>query len=148
MAMLGDGLTLIIIKILTMILRSYLYPTQLESNYSKIRKLASSTVGERAERETFAEKSLKQGAEEAQQGRTIASGILVGVGLLSASSGLGLLYAGIGAMSYIMKSDIEKAYDEYVVDKEDFIKSQPAAQPIIVPSTNEVETKQPTIEVR
>ena len=129
-------------------IRSYLFPTQLENNYGKIRQLASSTVEERAEREALAEKSLKQGAEEAQQARTLSSGILVGVGLLSGGSGLGMLYAGIGAMSYIIKSDIEKAYDEYVVDKEDYIKSQPAVQPIIVPSTNEVETIQPTGELK
>lgn len=129
-------------------IRSYLYPTQLENNYNKIRQLASVTVGERVEREAFAEKSLKQGAEEAQQGRTIASGILIGVGLLSGSS-FGLLYAGLGAMSYIMRSDIEKAYDEYVVDKEDFIKSQPATRQIVVaPSADATVTNPVTSEVK
>lgn len=115
---LGAGMSIIGIK-------SYLYPTELENNYGKIRQMSASTVEERAAREAFAEKSLKQGAEEAQQGRMIVSGILVGVGLLSGSS-IGLLYAGLGAVSYIIKSEIERGYEEYVVDKEDFIKSQPA----------------------
>ncbi|MFH1386451.1 MAG: hypothetical protein ABIH50_02140 [bacterium] len=136
---LGAGMTIIGI-------RSYLFPTELENNYNKIRQMASSNIDERGAREAFSEKSLKQGAEEAQQGRTIASGILVGVGLLSASSGVGLLYAGLGAMSYIMKSDIEKAYDEYVADKEDFIKSQPVTLHVVVPTTTEVESKQVTSE--
>lgn len=113
---LGAGMTILGV-------RSYLFPTELENNYNKIRQMTSSTVEERGAREAFAERSLKQGADEAQQGRTISAGILAGVGLLSGSGSVGLIYVGLGAMSYIMKSDIEKAYDEYKADKEDFIKN-------------------------
>src|SRR3989344_9406644 len=46
--------------------RSYLYPTELENNYAKTRQMQAASVDERAVRESFAEKSLKQGADEAR----------------------------------------------------------------------------------
>jgi hypothetical protein len=114
---LGAGLTILGAS-------SFFFPSELENSYNKIKQMPSLTVEERGAREAFAESSLKKGAESAQQGRVIASGLLVGIGLVSGSSGVGLLYCGIGAMSYFMKSDIEKTYEEYMKDKDEFIRAQ------------------------
>ncbi len=127
-------------------LRSLFYPTELENNYNQARKMPSATVEERAFREKFAEDSLRKGAEEATQGRMIISAVFGIFGLASMNT-YGILYVGLGAMSYLMKSDIEKAYDEYVVDKEEFVKSQPVLQ-ITQPLTIEAVTEQATSEIK
>lgn len=116
-------------------LRSLLFPTALENNYAEARKMASASIEERAARERFAEDSLRKGADEARQGRMIGSGVIGAFGLATLGS-YGILYVGLAAASYLMKSDIEKAYDEYITDKEDYLKSQPAQA--VVPTTGEV----------
>jgi hypothetical protein len=128
-------------------LRSLMFPTELENSYISVRKMPSATVEERGAREASAEKSLKKGAEEAAQSRMIVSSIIGGSGLIFMGSSpfYGSLLLGTAALSYFMKSDIEKAFDEYMADKEDFIRSQPAT-PVVVPVTAEAGTGAATLE--
>jgi len=129
--------------------RDLIYPTKLENNYSETRKMQASSIEEIGARETFAEKVLKDGADEAAQNKRITATVLGGGGLifLGSSPFYGSLLLGTAALSYFVKSDVEKAYDEYVIDKEDYIKNQRAAQ-VVVPGTVEVETKQVSLEAK
>lgn len=103
---------------------SLMCPTELENSFARIKKMPDVSLDERASRERFAEKTFKNGAEEANRGRVMGAAAISVLGLATMSSGFGVLYVALGAMTYVMKSEIEKGYDEYVSEKEDFLRSQ------------------------
>lgn len=121
---------------------SLMNPTALERDYSNIRSLPAATLEERGARETKAEKVIKSGAEEAEQTRRIVASVM-GVGglvFMGSSPISGVLLLGLAGASYIMKSEIEKAYDEYLADKEEYIKSS-QANPVPASALTKEETE-------
>ncbi|OGC03153.1 hypothetical protein A2276_07060 [candidate division WOR-1 bacterium RIFOXYA12_FULL_43_27] len=120
---------------LIMGIKNFMYPTKLEQQYLDVKKMSGISIEERGSREAAAEGALKNGAMDATQGRMVSAG-LVGIGgtalLLGSSPLAGSLLVAAAATSYFIKSDTEKVYEEYLVDKEDFIRSQNTANVSVV----------------
>lgn len=107
---------------------SLIFPTELENNFAKLKMMPDTSIEDRASRERFSEQTFKYGAEETNRGRVLGAAAITGLGIGTISSGIGILFVALGAMTYVVKSEIENGYDEYVSDKEEFLASRSLAQ--------------------
>ena len=71
----------------------------------------------------MSEQCLKDRSTEAKESREKGGLLIAGTGLLfigSSLSYMSLLYAGLGAMSFFSKSEVEREYDNYVQAKANY----------------------------
>jgi len=96
----------------------YFYPEGVENDYLAIKKISN-----QQERFLMSEQCLKDRSTEAKESREKGGLLIAGTGLLfigSSLSYMSLLYAGLGAMSFFSKSEVEREYDNYVQAKANY----------------------------